>query len=106
MGDVVVGSAVRTALGKVGGSLRDVQPEDLARIVIDAAVRRDRGNRRVLPVELEPGQVRDRSRDHHPDVRRGSLPVVTAPAQAPEPASAAVIESIAARSASLTGAAS
>jgi acetyl-CoA C-acetyltransferase len=40
MSDVVIVSAVRTALGKVGGSLRDVQPEDLARIVIDAAVQR------------------------------------------------------------------
>src|ERR1035437_6697364 len=40
MSDVVIVSAVRTALGKVGGSLRDVQPEDLARIVIDAAFQR------------------------------------------------------------------
>jgi len=36
--DVVIVSAVRTALGRVGGSLKDVPPEDLARIVLLAAV--------------------------------------------------------------------
>jgi acetyl-CoA C-acetyltransferase len=40
MDDVVIVSAVRTALGKVGGTLKDVQPEELARIVISAAVER------------------------------------------------------------------
>lgn len=40
MRDVVIVSAVRTALGKVGGSLKDVPPEDLARAVMLAAVER------------------------------------------------------------------
>jgi len=40
MNDVVIVSAVRTALGKLGGSLKDVQPEDLARAVMLAAVER------------------------------------------------------------------
>ena len=40
MRDVVIVSAVRTALGKVGGSLKDVQPEDLAKVVMLAAVER------------------------------------------------------------------
>ena len=38
MNDVVIVSAVRTALGRVGGSLKDVPPEDLARVVLLAAV--------------------------------------------------------------------
>ncbi len=37
---MVIVSAVRTALGKVGGSLKAVQPEDLAKIVMLAAVER------------------------------------------------------------------
>jgi acetyl-CoA C-acetyltransferase len=40
MRDVVIVSAARTALGRVGGTIRDVQPEELARIVILAAVER------------------------------------------------------------------
>ena len=40
MTDVVIVSAVRTALGRLGGALKDVQPEELARIVIAAAVER------------------------------------------------------------------
>ncbi len=40
MTDVVIVSAVRTALGRLGGALKDVQPEDLARVVIRAAVER------------------------------------------------------------------
>ena len=40
MTDVVIVSAVRTALGRLGGALKDVQPEDLARVVITAAVER------------------------------------------------------------------
>ena len=40
MNDAVIVSAVRTALGRVGGSLKDVQPEDLAVKVILAAVER------------------------------------------------------------------
>ena len=40
MTDVVIVSAVRTALGRLGGALRDVPPEELARIVIAAAVER------------------------------------------------------------------
>jgi acetyl-CoA C-acetyltransferase len=40
MRDVVIVSAARTALGRVGGSLKTVQPEELAKIVILAAVER------------------------------------------------------------------
>ena len=40
MTDVVIVSAVRTALGRLGGALKDVQPEELARVVIAAAVER------------------------------------------------------------------
>jgi acetyl-CoA C-acetyltransferase len=40
MTDVVIVSAVRTALGRLGGALKDVQPEDLAQVVITAAVER------------------------------------------------------------------
>ena len=40
MNDVVIVSAVRTALGRVGGSIKTVQPEELASIVITAAVER------------------------------------------------------------------
>jgi acetyl-CoA C-acetyltransferase len=40
MRDVVIVSAARTALGRVGGAIRSVQPEELAKIVILAAVER------------------------------------------------------------------
>jgi acetyl-CoA C-acetyltransferase len=40
MNDVVIVSAARTALGRVGGTIKAVQPEDLAKIVILAAVER------------------------------------------------------------------
>ena len=40
MNDVVIVSAVRTALGRVGGSIKTVQPEEIARVVISAAVER------------------------------------------------------------------
>jgi acetyl-CoA C-acetyltransferase len=38
--EVVIVSAARTAGGRIGGSLRDVQPEDLAKVVIQAALER------------------------------------------------------------------
>lgn len=40
MKSVVITSAVRTAIGKLGGSLSDIQPEELARIVIEEAIKR------------------------------------------------------------------
>jgi acetyl-CoA C-acetyltransferase len=40
MRDVVIVSAARTALGRVGGTIKSVQPEELAKIVILAAVGR------------------------------------------------------------------
>ncbi len=40
MRDVVIVSAARTALGRVGGTIKTIQPEDLAKIVILAAVER------------------------------------------------------------------
>ena len=40
MNDVVIVSATRTALGRVGGTIKSVQPEEIAKIVITAAVER------------------------------------------------------------------
>ena len=40
MNEVVIVSAARTAGGRIGGSLKDVQPEDLAKAVIEAAIQR------------------------------------------------------------------
>jgi acetyl-CoA C-acetyltransferase len=48
MTDAVIVSAVRTALGRIGGALKDVQPEDLAASVVRAAL--DRAG-------VEPGEV-------------------------------------------------
>jgi len=38
--EVVIVSAVRTAVGRIGGALKDVQPEDLAKVVIAEAIDR------------------------------------------------------------------
>ena len=40
MNEVVIVSAVRTAVGRIGGALKDIQAEDLAVATINAAVRR------------------------------------------------------------------
>lgn len=40
MQEVVIVSAVRTALGKMGGALKDMQPEDLTRVVMEEAIAR------------------------------------------------------------------
>lgn len=40
MEEVVIVSAVRTALGKIGGTLKNVQPEDLATLVIKESIQR------------------------------------------------------------------
>lgn len=40
MKSVVVASAIRTAIGKLGGSLKDILPEELSRIVINQSVER------------------------------------------------------------------
>jgi acetyl-CoA C-acetyltransferase len=40
MEEIVVVSAVRTAVGKLGGGLRDVEPDILGKIVIEEAIRR------------------------------------------------------------------
>ncbi|MDR3222078.1 MAG: acetyl-CoA C-acetyltransferase [Candidatus Accumulibacter sp.] len=40
MQEVVIISAARTALGKMGGTLKNVQAEELARIVIEASIKR------------------------------------------------------------------
>ena len=47
--EVVIVSAVRTALGRIGGSLKDVQPEELGRVVVEAAVERAG----VAPAEVD-----------------------------------------------------
>jgi acetyl-CoA C-acetyltransferase len=48
MDEVVIVSAVRTAVGRLGGGLKDVEPEDLAKIVISEAICR---------AGVEPGEV-------------------------------------------------
>jgi acetyl-CoA C-acetyltransferase len=48
MQEVVIVSAVRTAVGRLGGGLKDVEPEDLGKIVILEAIRR---------AGIEPGEV-------------------------------------------------
>jgi acetyl-CoA C-acetyltransferase len=48
MDEVVIVSAVRTAVGRLGGGLKDVEPEDLAKIVISEAISR---------AGVEPGEV-------------------------------------------------
>jgi acetyl-CoA C-acetyltransferase len=40
MEEVVIVSAVRTAVGRLGGGLKDVEPEDLGKLVIQEALRR------------------------------------------------------------------
>ncbi|MCA9905772.1 MAG: 3-oxoadipyl-CoA thiolase, partial [Anaerolineae bacterium] len=40
MSEVVVVSAVRTPIGRIRGALSDVRPDDLAALVIKAAVQR------------------------------------------------------------------
>jgi len=40
MEEVVIVSAVRTAVGRLGGGLKDVEPEDLGKIVITEAIAR------------------------------------------------------------------
>jgi acetyl-CoA C-acetyltransferase len=48
MQEVVIVSAVRTPIGKIGGALRDVQPDDLARDVIKESIRR---------AHIDPGDI-------------------------------------------------
>jgi len=48
MEEVVIVSAVRTAVGRLGGGLKDVEPEDLGQIVIKEAICR---------AGIEPGEV-------------------------------------------------
>jgi 3-oxoadipyl-CoA thiolase len=50
MEDAVILSAVRTPIGRYGGSLKDVRPDDLAALVISEAVRR---------ADIDPGTVED-----------------------------------------------
>src|SRR2546430_7776416 len=50
MEDAVILSAVRTPIGRYGGSLKDVRPDDLAALVISEAVRR---------ANIDPGSVED-----------------------------------------------
>ena len=40
MHDVVIVSAVRTPIGRIGGALSAVRPDDLAALVVGEAVRR------------------------------------------------------------------
>ena len=49
MRDVVIVSAVRTPIGKMGGALSSVRPDDLAALVVGEAVRRAK----VDPAEIE-----------------------------------------------------
>ncbi len=40
MHDAVIVSAARTAIGKMGGTLLDTPPEELARVVIEESLKR------------------------------------------------------------------
>jgi acetyl-CoA C-acetyltransferase len=48
MEEIVIVSAVRTAVGRLGGGLKDVEPDVLGKIVIEEAIRR---------AGIEPGEV-------------------------------------------------
>jgi acetyl-CoA C-acetyltransferase len=48
MEEIVIVSAVRTAVGKLGGGLRDVEPEDLGKLVIKEA---------LLRAQVDPAEV-------------------------------------------------
>ncbi|MDR5708282.1 MAG: thiolase family protein [Armatimonadota bacterium] len=50
MRDVVIVDAVRTPIGRYGGALRDMRPDDLAAVVISALIRR---------TGVDPGRVDD-----------------------------------------------
>src|SRR5215469_10886605 len=50
MEDALIIAAVRTPIGRYGGSLKDVRPDDLAALVITEATRR---------AQIEPGSVED-----------------------------------------------
>ena len=50
MRDVVIVDAVRTPIGRYGGALRDLRPDDLAALVISALVRR---------TGIDPGRIED-----------------------------------------------
>lgn len=50
MEDAVIISAVRTPIGRYGGSLKDVRPDDMAALVIKEAVKR---------AQIDPGSVED-----------------------------------------------
>jgi 3-oxoadipyl-CoA thiolase len=50
MEDAIILSAVRTPIGRYGGVLKDVRPDDLGALVIDEAVRR---------ATIDPGSVED-----------------------------------------------
>src|SRR5258708_30438185 len=50
MEDAIILSAVRTPIGRYGGSLKDVRPDDLAALVITETVRR---------ADIDPGMVED-----------------------------------------------
>src|SRR6186713_519543 len=49
MRDVVIASAVRTPIGRIGGALSSIRPDDLAAVAIAEAVRRSG----VDPAEIE-----------------------------------------------------
>lgn len=57
MKTVVITSAVRTAIGKIGGTLKDVLPEELARIVIEEAVNRSELRKDMID-EVVMGQTK------------------------------------------------
>jgi acetyl-CoA C-acetyltransferase len=54
---VVVTSAVRTAIGKIGGTLKDVLPEELTRVVIEAAISKS-GLEKSMVDEVIIGQTK------------------------------------------------
>lgn len=57
MKSVVITSAVRTAIGKMGGTLKDVLPEDLTRVVLEEAISRSGLDRDAID-EVIVGQTK------------------------------------------------
>lgn len=57
MRDVVVVSAVRTAIGSIGGTLKNVQPEDILKVALQGAINKGGINKEIID-EVIAGQAK------------------------------------------------
>jgi acetyl-CoA C-acetyltransferase len=80
MRGAVVVSAVRTPIGSIGGTLRDVQPEELVRTVIDGAVARI-GLDKALIEEVIIGQAKQTT--DAPNIARVAALMARVPEEVP-----------------------